>query len=57
MTKAQLASLIDAYADAKGSGNKYLIQTMISQLEDALNQVCAGEDPGPAMTSPTEVVE
>lgn len=40
MTKAKLAELIDAYADAKTSGNKYLVQSMIGQLESALNEVC-----------------
>lgn len=40
MTKAELAELIDAYADAKTSGNKYLVKSMIEQLESALNEVC-----------------
>lgn len=37
MTKAEFAQLIDAYADAKASNNKYLIQRMIEDLEKALN--------------------
>jgi len=40
MTKAELAQLIDAYADSKASGNKYLVAKMIEELEQALNQVC-----------------
>ena len=40
MTKAELAQLIDAYADSKASGNKYLVQKMIEELENALNEVC-----------------
>lgn len=39
MGKKELATLIDAYADAKSSGNKYLSQVMIAQLEQALNQI------------------
>ena len=39
MGKKELATLIDAYSDAKASGNKYLTQVMISQLEKALDQV------------------
>lgn len=45
MGKKELATLIDAYADAKASGNKYLAQVMIAQLEQALNQVF-GPDAG-----------
>jgi hypothetical protein len=37
MTKAELAAAIDAYADAKASGNKYLVQKMIEELEGILN--------------------
>lgn len=40
MTKAELAQLIDAYADSKASGNKYLVAKMIEELEQALTQVC-----------------
>ena len=39
MTTKDLAILVDSYADAKASGNKYLIQTMIAQLERALDEV------------------
>lgn len=48
MTKAELASMIDAYADAKASGNKYLVQKMIEDLEMALNEVCDSSDMPPA---------
>jgi hypothetical protein len=48
MTKAEMASMIDAYADAKASGNKYLVQKMIEDLEMALNEVCGGTDMPPA---------
>jgi hypothetical protein len=37
INKAEFAQLIDAYADAKASGNKYLVQKMIGDLEQALN--------------------
>lgn len=37
MTKAEFAQLIDAYADAKASNNKYLVQRMIEDLEKALD--------------------
>lgn len=40
MTKSELAQLIDAYADSKASGNKYLVAKMIEELEQALTQVC-----------------
>lgn len=40
MTKAELAQLIDAYADSKASGNKYLVAKMIEELEMALTEVC-----------------
>ncbi len=40
MTKAELAQLIDAYADSKASGNKYLVQKRIEELERALSEVC-----------------
>lgn len=46
MGKKELATLIDAYADAKASGNKYLAQVMIAQLEQALNQVFGQDDEG-----------
>ena len=45
MGKKELATLIDAYADAKASGNKYLIQNMIEQLQQALDEVCEPEAP------------
>ena len=48
MTKAELASMIDAYADAKASGNKYLVQKMIEELEVTLDQICDSGEPVPA---------
>lgn len=36
MDKAELAELIDAYADARVTGNKYLCKEMINRLEEAL---------------------
>jgi hypothetical protein len=39
MGKKELATLIDAYSDAKASGNKYLTQIMIKQLEETLNSL------------------
>jgi hypothetical protein len=44
MTKAEFAQCIDAYADAKASGNKYLVKKMIEDLEGALNELF-GEEP------------
>ena len=43
MGKKELATLVDAYADAKASGNKYLVQSMIVQLEKVLSDIF-GED-------------
>lgn len=43
MGKKELATLVDAYADAKASGNKYLVQSMIVQLEGALNEIFGDE--------------
>jgi hypothetical protein len=45
MGKKELATLIDAYADAKASGNKYLVQNMIEQLQQALDEVCGPDVP------------
>tara|TARA_Y100000004_G_C8784568_1_gene356494 strand:+ start:72 stop:248 length:177 start_codon:yes stop_codon:yes gene_type:complete len=39
MDKAGFAQLIDAYADAKVSGNKILVKAMIGELEAALNSI------------------
>lgn len=39
MDKANFAQLIDAYADAKVSGNKILVKAMIGELESALNSI------------------
>jgi hypothetical protein len=43
MTKAEFAQLIDAYADSKASGNKYLVKKMIEELEGALNEIFGSE--------------
>jgi hypothetical protein len=39
MSKKELATLIDAYADAKSSKNQHLMNVMISQLERTLNEI------------------
>lgn len=44
MGKKELATLIDAYADAKASGNKYLTRVMIDHLQAALDGVCTHEE-------------
>jgi hypothetical protein len=44
MNKTEFAQLIDAYADAKASGNKYLVQRMIDDLEQALNGLFPQEE-------------
>ena len=43
MDKANFAKLIDAYADAKVSGNEILVRTMVGKLESALNSFYPGE--------------
>jgi hypothetical protein len=53
MGKKELATLIDAYADAKASGNKYLVQNMIEQLQQALDEVC-GPDAPPSILAAEE---
>lgn len=47
MNKSQFAQVIDAYADAKATGNKYLVQHMINDLEEALNTIF-GLPPAPS---------
>jgi|TARA_B100000073_G_C23671409_1_gene548775 hypothetical protein len=47
MNKEALAELIDAYADAKASNNKLLIQTMIKQLEVTLDLLFKDEQQAP----------
>lgn len=50
MGKKELAILIDSYADAKASQNKHLINTMIKQLEMALEEIFgpeSDEEPAP----------
>ena len=44
MSKEAFAELIDAYADAKATKNKVLVQTMIRQLELALDSLFATEE-------------
>lgn len=39
MNKSELAQLIDAYADAKATGNAYLIKKMIDELEEVLTEI------------------
>lgn len=39
MTKEALAQIIDAYADAKASGNKYLVKKMIEDLQVILDEL------------------
>lgn len=39
MTKKDLATLIDAYADAKASRNQHLVNSMVTQLEQALDSL------------------
>ena len=39
--KKTLAGLIDAYADAKASKNQHLVNTMVAQLETALDSLFA----------------
>lgn len=43
MDKKTLATLIDSYADAKASRNQHLISTMVTQLEQALNNIFENE--------------
>jgi len=52
MTKAELAQLIDAYADSKASGNKYLVTKMIEELEMALTEVCGSSEDMPPFEIP-----
>lgn len=51
MGKKELATLIDAYSDAKASGNKYLTQVMIAQLEKALDEVFGTDAEAPMIES------
>lgn len=39
MNKRELATLIDAYADAKASKNEHLLRVMVAQIEDVLNEL------------------
>lgn len=39
MTKTEFAQLIDAYADSKACGNKYLMKKMVVEIETALNEL------------------
>lgn len=51
MDKEELAELIDAYADAKVTRNKYLCQEMINKLEDALTDIYNRLDAAPSSVS------
>jgi uncharacterized protein (DUF2344 family) len=53
MTKEELAMKIDAYADAKSSGNKYLVKKMIQEMEVTLTELFGNEE---TPISETEVV-
>lgn len=57
MNKKSLAALIDAYADAKASRNQHLVNTMVAQLEQALDMVFAGEAGGDDVAPDTEASE
>lgn len=50
-TKAELARVIDGYADAKASGNRYLVEKMIEELEIILDEVF-GPGQGEAVEAP-----
>ena len=52
MSKEALAELIDAYADAKASNNKLLIQTMIKQLEITLDVLFKDKESSQSLESP-----
>jgi len=54
MTKSELAILIDSYADAKSSGNKYLIKKMIEELEEALNEIFINQESAPSFPQEVE---
>lgn len=42
MDRKTLSNLIDAYADAKASRNQHLVNTMVAQLQEALEEVFGG---------------
>lgn len=46
MDKKRLATLIDAYADAKVSKNQYLIETMVGQIQAALDGMFSQPEDG-----------
>ena len=48
MDKKTFATLIDAYADAKASKNQHLVNSMVVQIQQALDEVFdGGEDETP----------
>jgi hypothetical protein len=49
MTKKDLATLIDAYADAKASRNQHLVNSMVAQLEQSLDEVFPPDAESPAV--------
>lgn len=52
MDRRALAQLVDAYADAKASRNQHLINSMVAQLEQALDQVFPSEAVEPDVMGP-----
>ena len=56
MNKKELATLIDAYADAKASRNQHLVNSMVAQLEQALDAVFPGNDDNEAPAVDPEVM-
>lgn len=49
MDKRTLAQLVDAYADAKASRNQHLVNSMVAQLEQALDEVFPPDAESPAV--------
>ena len=54
MNKKDLATLIDAYADAKTSRNQHLVNSMVAQLEQALDGLFADSGDEPEETTGPE---
>lgn len=49
MDKRTLAQLVEAYADAKASRNQHLVNSMVAQLEQALDEVFPPDAESPAV--------
>jgi hypothetical protein len=45
MDREQLATLIDAYADAKTSRNRYLMELMVKEMGQALDELFEAPQP------------